>query len=202
MKDIYLIGGGGHCRSCIDVIESMGTFKIKGIFDTQLEKGKSILGYKVLGDDESISNICPSGFSAIVTIGQIKNSESRLMIYKKLLSLGANLETIISKKAYVSSHASIGSGSIVMHGAIVNASAKIKENCIINSKALVEHDAIIEAHTHISTGSNVNGGVTIGERVFIGSNSTVKNNIKIGHQSIIGAGQIVLDDLPPFSMIK
>jgi len=33
MEDIILIGGGGHCRSVIDVIESENKFLIRGIVD-------------------------------------------------------------------------------------------------------------------------------------------------------------------------
>ena len=33
MKEIILIGGGGHCKSVIDVIESEGQFEIVGIVD-------------------------------------------------------------------------------------------------------------------------------------------------------------------------
>ena len=31
MKSLLLIGGGGHCHSCIDVIEASGIYKIKGL---------------------------------------------------------------------------------------------------------------------------------------------------------------------------
>ena len=33
MKQIILIGGGGHCKSCIDVIENGNKYKIRGIID-------------------------------------------------------------------------------------------------------------------------------------------------------------------------
>jgi len=31
MKSLLLIGGGGHCRSCIDFIEEEGKYQIAGI---------------------------------------------------------------------------------------------------------------------------------------------------------------------------
>jgi hypothetical protein len=33
MKKIILVGGGGHCKSCIDVIENENKYKIIGIID-------------------------------------------------------------------------------------------------------------------------------------------------------------------------
>ena len=31
MKSIILIGNGGHCKSCIDVLENSSEFQIKGL---------------------------------------------------------------------------------------------------------------------------------------------------------------------------
>ena len=38
MKKIILIGGGGHCKSCIDVIESEKKYTIKGILEKKSKK--------------------------------------------------------------------------------------------------------------------------------------------------------------------
>ncbi|UEB50194.1 PglD-related sugar-binding protein [Campylobacter curvus] len=42
MQDIVLVGGGGHCKSVIDVIELENKFKILGIIDTAENVGKKI----------------------------------------------------------------------------------------------------------------------------------------------------------------
>ena len=54
MKNLYLIGGGGHCHSCIDVIEQENKYQIKGIFDLPDKIDKEVLGYKVIGTDREI----------------------------------------------------------------------------------------------------------------------------------------------------
>ena len=36
MKKLILIGAGGHCKSCIDVIENQNKFKVEGLIDNQL----------------------------------------------------------------------------------------------------------------------------------------------------------------------
>tara|TARA_B100000795_G_scaffold218808_1_gene172986 strand:+ start:1469 stop:1654 length:186 start_codon:yes stop_codon:yes gene_type:complete len=51
MKKIILIGGGGHCKSVIDVIEQEKKYKISGIVDKSKSLGAKILGYKVIGND-------------------------------------------------------------------------------------------------------------------------------------------------------
>lgn len=193
MRELVLIGGGGHCKACIDVIEQEARYKIIGILDKPGLLGQQVLGYKVIGTDNDLSNFRQAYF--LITIGQIKNSEPKKRICQQLVSKGLQLATIISPKAYVSRTAVIGAGTIVMHHAVVNSSAKIADNNIINTGAIIEHETSIGSHCHISTSSVVNGGCKIGNGVFVGSNAVIANQIKITDDVIIGAGSVVVNHL-------
>jgi sugar O-acyltransferase (sialic acid O-acetyltransferase NeuD family) len=184
MKKLYLIGGGGHCRSCIDVIEETKEYTIAGIFDVASEVGKNVLGYPVIDIDENIPKYMSDGNFFLITVGQIKSPDLRI----KLFELNLNFATVISPRAYVSKHAKVGAGTIIMHDSLVNTGVCIGNNCIINSKALIEHDSVIGNHCHISTGAIINGDCVIGDRTFIGSNSTIKNGKKIEAGSLISYG--------------
>ena len=198
MKEkIILIGGGGHCKSCIDVIEQEGRFEIAGIVErAELSGLPSVLGFPIVGEDDDLPDLRKRYDYALVTVGQIKTSRSRVRIYKMIKKLEFSLPKIVSPTAYVSPHASVGEGTIVMHHALVNAGAEIGANCIINTKALVEHDAIVEDHCHISTGAVINGGVRVGSGTFFGSNSVTKEYISIGTNSVIGCGAKVMKNIP------
>ena len=52
MKDIILIGGGGHCHSCIDVIEAEGKYRILGVLELPELLGSKIMDYEVIGTDD------------------------------------------------------------------------------------------------------------------------------------------------------
>jgi sugar O-acyltransferase (sialic acid O-acetyltransferase NeuD family) len=175
---IILVGGGGHCVSCIDIIEQDGKFEIAGIVDANNSRNQ-VLGYPVLGCDNDLPILRKSYQHALVTIGQIKSPVTRIKLYEQLTLLGFNLPIIISPRAYVSKHSVIGDGSIIMHDALINAQAEIGNNCIINTKALIEHDSTIGSHCHISTGAIINGGVTVGHGVFVGSNAVVRQSVQI-----------------------
>ncbi len=196
-KEIILIGGGGHCRSCIDVIEQQNVYKILGILDIEEKIGCTISGYKIVGTDENISKYAKLGFDFLITIGQIHSSEKRRKIYSVLREMQLKLAVIVSPISYTSQKAQIGDGTIIHHHALVNAGARIGTNCIINSKSLVEHDAVIEDHCHVSTGAVINGGTTIGKGCFVGSNATVKNGVHVGENCVIGAGVKVMENLNP-----
>jgi sugar O-acyltransferase (sialic acid O-acetyltransferase NeuD family) len=192
---IILVGGGGHCRSCIDVIEQDGRYNIAGIIDIPEKLGEKVLSYEVLGSDDDLPEIAKKHNNFLITLGYISSPAKRIRIYNLLKSFNVKLPVIISPLAYVSKHAKIGEGSIVMHQAIVNAGAKIGVNCIINSKALIEHDAQIKDNNHISTGAIVNGGCKIESNCLIGSKAILKQSIKIEHSTIIGAGAVVTKNI-------
>ncbi len=201
MEDsLILIGGGGHCKACIDVIESSGLYKIAGIVDKPDKIGNDILGYKIIGNDENLPDLIGNYKNVLITIGQIQNHHKRLEIFESAKRLKGHFPTIVSKFAYVSTHAIVDEGTIIMHNALINARASIGKNCIINTKALIEHDARIEDHCHISTGVIINGGCRIAKKTFIGSGSITKQGIKIGEGSIIGAGSIVINDIPDHTL--
>ena len=191
MQEILLIGDGGHCKSVIDVIEQEGKFLIAGIVADTKSKVTNILGHKVIGDDSKLQNLSKTYKYALITVGQIYSSETRIRLFSLLTDLGYILPSIISPRAYVSIHASIGSGTIIMHDALVNANAIVKDNCIINSKAIIEHDSIIHNHCHISTNAAINGNVIVGEGCFIGSGAITKHSIEIKKNSFFKAGALI-----------
>jgi len=194
-QPIILIGGGGHCKSCIDVIEQEGNYQIVGILDLPEMLGKEILGYEIIGTDDDLPKFLKTVNNYLVTIGQIKSPAKRITLWQIVKKSGATLPVIISPHAHVAKSSNIEEGTIIMHQAIVNSEARIGVNCIINSNALIEHETSIGDFCHISTGAIVNGQSSVGNRCFVGSNSTISNNVCIVDDAIISAGSIVLKDI-------
>lgn len=187
---LILIGGGGHCKSVIEVAESAG-YEIKGILDMPDEVGKEVLpGHKVIGTDDDIPQYVDKA-EFVITVGFIKNPAIRIKLYNKVKEAGGKLATVIASTAHVSKYSTIGEGTVVMHQAFVNAGAHIGANCIINTFCNIEHDAQIGDQCHISTGTMVNGECKIGENCFIGSQSVCANCIDIASDIIVGAGSVV-----------
>ena len=194
-EPLLLVGPGGHAQACIDVIEQQGRFTVAGLVGRAEEVGTSVLGYSVVGTDDDLPRLVAEFSRGLITVGYIKTPEPRIRLFGLLQSIGCEMPTIVSPEAYVSPHADIGAGSIVMHGAVVNAGATVGRNCIINSQALVEHGVTVADHCHIATSAAVNSGVQIGEATFIGSGSSVRQCLSIGEHCLIGMGQRVLEDL-------
>ncbi len=191
MEGIILIGGGGHCRSVIDVIEQENRFQIAGIIDQRELLGCRVLNYEVIGSDDDLQNLSQTFKYAFITIGQIKSPNLRMKLFEAAKKAGFILPIIISPRAYISKYATVEEGTVVMHDAVINSNANIGKNCIINTKALIEHDSSIEDNCHISTGAIINGGVMIEKNCFIGSGVATKEVITIKKDSFIKMGSIV-----------
>ena len=189
MKPLIFIGGGGHCQSVIEVAESIGC-TIKGILDVPSEVGKQVLGYSIVGTDDAIADYVET-CEFVITVGFIKNPALRIKLFDKVLSEGGTLATLIASTAYVSSHAKIGKGTVVMHHTFVNAGAQVGENVILNTHCNIEHNACVGHHCHVSTGVMVNGDCIIGNNCFIGSQSVLANGISICDDVLVGAGSLV-----------
>ena len=192
MESIILIGAGGHCLSCIDVIRSAKNYEIIGILDTSEKVGNVVSGIKIIGTDDDIQVLVKKHNNFLISIGQIKSSEKRIRIYETVKKYGGNLPVVISPNAYVSPSVIVGEGSIIMHNTLINAEAVIGKCCIINTGALIEHEAVIGDFCHVSTHAVVNGQVTVGKKSFLGSNSVVANNISLPDDIIVAAGACIL----------
>jgi sugar O-acyltransferase (sialic acid O-acetyltransferase NeuD family) len=188
---LILIGAGGHARACIEVIEQQGQYQIVGLVGLQEELHSQHLGYEVIASDAALAQLAKSTPYALITTGQVQTAKLRMRLYQQATQCGFQMPVIVAPTAYVSQHAILGAGSVVMHGAIINAGAKVGNNCIINSRALIEHDTTVEDHCHISTGAILNGGVCVGGGSFIGSGCVVREGLSIGKDCLVGIGLTV-----------
>lgn len=198
---IVVLGAGGHARACVDVVEREGRFRIAALVGLAEEVGSFVLGYPVRAESD-LEELRRAAESALVAVGQIRSASARVRLFEMAERGGFKFPPVISPFAYVSPHASIGEGTIVMHGAVINAGARVGRNCIVNSRSLVEHDVTIGDHCHLSTGAVLNGGVRTGERTFIGSGAVVREGVTIGADCVVGMGERVFEDAPAGAAIR
>jgi sugar O-acyltransferase (sialic acid O-acetyltransferase NeuD family) len=193
-QTVLLLGAGGHARACVDLIEQHGGYTIAGLVGLEAEVGSTVLGYPVLGTDAQLPELLGRYGAGLVTMGQIKSAAPRVRLFEQLTRHAATRPAIVSPRAYVSPHATLGQGTVVLPGAAVIAGATVGRNCIINSMALVEHDAVVGDHCHVATGARLNSAVHVGDRTFIGSGSVIRQGIRIGCDCVLGMGTMLTHD--------
>ncbi len=197
LSKLVLIGGGGHCKSVIDVAKRMDCFEEIVVTDQNVERGVKVLGCTVVGTDDCLAELHQQGFEyAFVTVGSVKINQLREKIANKVKVLGYQFPVIRDPSAIVSDSAIIGDGTFIGKNVVINADAKIGKHCIINTGAIIEHECNIDDFTHISVGTTLCGEVNIGKNCMIGSRSSVIQCLKIGDNCVVGAGAVVINNLP------
>ena len=195
------IGAGGHAKILVELLEQVGEYyEMVGFTDVQRERwGTELMGYPILGGDEVLAELHAKGVqAAFIGVGAVDGAGTRLRakLFRQAVDLGFQMPTLIHTKGVVSPRATIGVGSVVMAGTVVSADVRVGDNVVIYSGAIIEHDSVVHNHVHMSPGVHLAGGVHIEEGAFIGIGASVIHGIRVGRWTTIGAGTVVLRDLP------
>lgn len=194
---VVLIGGGTQLSYSIDIIEKQGLHSIIGILDSDKEIGAEFFGYKIIGRQESISDIITIyGIEGcIITIG---DNWSRKKIYQQISNLAPNLSwpNAIHPSVIIANYVTIGKGILVMAGVIINSGATIGDFTNFYTNCNIEHDCHIDDFSSVSAGVVLGGKVKIGKYSAISLNATVFDRLIIGDNSVIGAASLVTKNIP------
>ena len=141
VKEIVLVGFGGHAKSVIDSIEGMKTYKIAGYVDCA--DVPDYKGYTRIGSDADLEKLYAQGIrDAVLTIGFMGRSKRRNQLYEYMKKIGYRFPVIVDQSAIIASDAVIQEGTYIGKRAVVNADAKIGRMCIINTGAIIEHECV------------------------------------------------------------
>lgn len=194
-KPIIIIGAGGHAKVVIDVAQSLG---IKILFATDIDitlHGTDILGVRVAGNDECISEHLPSSVYLANGIGALANTRSRRNVFEKWAANKYTFLSLIHPRATVSTNAVIEAGAQCMAGSVIQPGARICRNSVINTGACIDHDTKISEHSFIGPGVVTGGNVVVQSDAFIGAGAVILPNISVGTNAVVGAGSVVIRNI-------
>ena len=192
-RPLVIIGGGGHGGCLCDVAEAAGWF-VAGFIDTVHEPGRSVLGRPVLGGDERIED---ESFRREFAFGLgIGEPAVRRRYGRRLVSLGAQLPSIVHPSAFVSSHAALGQGVLLMGFNAINHRSVVGDFTAFDWHATLGHHGLVGEAAFLSPGVHVAGHVRLGDEVYLGTGCQVVPKVSIGAKTVVGAGATVTADLP------
>lgn len=187
MKELIIIGAGGHGKVVADIAINIGYESVKFLDDN--ERIEYCGSFAVVGRSWEVERYDCDIFVAI------GNAEIRQRIQKRLEEDNKKIPVLIHPKAVVARDIEIGNGSVVMAGTVINSGSRIGKGCIVNTCSSVDHDCKIMDYVHISVGAHVAGTVNIGCRTWIGAGAVISNNLAIAGDCIIGAGAAVVRNI-------
>lgn len=200
MKEVIIIGAGGHAKVIIDIILQRkkilnDNLLIKGILDDSFNENeeKDLFGIPIIGKVNKVLELS-SDIYYVIAIGNNSIRKKIAQNYKEIKYI-----TLIHPKAIIAENVNLEIGTAVMAGSIINSYTKIGRHCIINTGSIIEHDNIIKDYVHISPGVILCGGVIVEEETWIGAGSTIIQGLRIGKNVIIGAGTVTIKDVEDFS---
>ena len=191
--DLVVVGASGHGMVVCDIVgAARAGQRAVGFVDVNPSlHGTRVLDLPVVGTIEEMA----SRGVRHVAMG-IGDNAARRRVFARVLELGLQPVTAIHPSAVISTHATVGRGTVVMANATINVAADIGENVIINTAANVDHHCVIGAHAHVAPGAILAGNVRIGEETLVGAGAVVIPGISIGARCVVGAGAVVTASVP------
>lgn len=200
---ILVYGGGGHGKALIDLLRTLGVYRVVAIIDDGLTPGGEIMNIPVRGGADQLAVLYTQGVRlAVNAVGGIGNLPIRLKVFQRLQEAGFTCPTVIHPSAVVEPSAHLGEGIQVMPLAYVGSQAQIGYGVIVNTGAIVSHDCQIGDYANLSPGAILAGEVQVGSGVLIGMGATLNLRVKVGSRARIGNGATVKSDVPEGGVVR
>ncbi len=191
-----LFGAGEHASVIADIARSAG-HELVGLVDENPAK-PGIEGVP-LYPDARLAARQHAGAAWCVSIG---DNYTRATVVARLMNLlpDARFTALIHRSATIASGVEIGDGTVVMAGAIINPGTRIGRHCIVNTGACLDHDNLLEDYASVAPGVTTGGKVSIGFGTAVCIGACIQHGVSIGKRTVIGAGSVVLSDIPEASV--
>jgi acetyltransferase EpsM len=200
---LVIYGGGGHSKALIDLLRAIDSYRIVGIVDDGLKKGREIMNVAVLGGAEVLPSLVQDGVQqAVNAVGGIGDVNSRIQVFKRLEAQAFEFPNLVHPSAWVEPSASLHAGVQVFPHAYIGSEARLGLGVIVNTGAVVSHECSLADYVNIAPGAMLAGNVDIGEGVLVGMGVTINLNVRVGAGAKIGNSAVVKTDVPEGQVVR
>jgi sugar O-acyltransferase (sialic acid O-acetyltransferase NeuD family) len=200
MKVILLGAANPETGRMIKAVESaQPNFKVLGFIDNDPnKKGTTFLGFPVFGGFEVLDDLVNEDtyFVNLIT----GSTRTRYETSRYMAQKGCKFTNIIHPSIDLTM-TTMGIGNYIQEGVIIQAGATIGNNSSIHINALIAHEVMIGNSVFIAHACSISGGVQIEDGVFVGTNATIVPRLRIGRWATIGAGAVVIEDVPDYATV-
>ena len=183
MEKLLLVGSGGFGRVVLEHASRL--YDCAFLDDGTLT---SVDGTPVIGKIKDLESLFPEYKLLLVTIG---NNALREKIYKQAAEIGYSFPNIIVPSAYISPHAVLGAGVVILNNACVQNNARVGSGTILNAGVEAHQDSVIGDYCLIYANSVIRSLAHVGNRAWIGSTATVSTGASVPNDSVIEDGAVV-----------
>lgn len=196
MKDLIILGTQVHAREMIEIVDRVNAvqkrWNLIGFIATdsdELEREKEIEGFPVLGLIDEVA----------------RRPNADLVPVEGFPRTGAvpeeQLVSLVDPSTFVSRTATIGKGCVIYPNCYIGYHAKIHDRVFCLSGSIINHDDVIENEVTITSGVILAGNLHVESKVYLGQGCSVRPFTRVGRNSLIGMGAVVVKDVPPNSVM-
>jgi sugar O-acyltransferase (sialic acid O-acetyltransferase NeuD family) len=197
MKPLVIFGAGeiaevAHFYFTHDARRTVAAFTVDGAY----LKDKSFCGLPVVAFEEVQQRFASATHDCFVAMSYAKINALRAQKCAEAKARGYALASYVSSKATLWPGFTPGANCFILEDNTLQPFAALGDNVTLWSGNHIGHHARIGANCFITSHVVISGGVEVGDHAFIGVNATVRDHVKIGARAVIGAGSLVLEDVP------
>ncbi|HEX9431866.1 MAG TPA: acetyltransferase [Burkholderiales bacterium] len=197
MKPLVIFGAGDIAELAHFYFTHDGRVPVAAFtVDAPYVKSERFCGQPVVAFEELAAAFPPQANDFFVALSYAKINALRAQKCAAAKALGYRLRTYVSSKATVWEGFEPGENCFILEDNTLQPFVRVGSNVTLWSGNHIGHHAVLGANCFITSHVVISGGVEVGENAFIGVNATIRDHVKIGARSVIGAGSLVLQDVP------
>lgn len=201
LKKILLAGNAITAEVLCAYLHRDSRYEVGGLtVDDEFTSQGGVSGYRTVGLSKATSAFSPKTYRVIMAIGYDNLNRTREAVFKRLKSIGYEIETYIHPHARVYTDHPVGEGSVILPGAVVEPRVRVGANTMLWSNVTLAHDSRVDNHCWVATGAVVSGQAKIRRNTFLGIGCTVVNAVTVEEFNVVGAAAMVSSDTVPYSV--
>ncbi|MFB9265929.1 acetyltransferase [Bradyrhizobium erythrophlei] len=172
-------------------------FTVDGAFLKQTEfRGRPVVAF-----EDVAGRFAPEQYEMFVAVSYAKVNAVRTEKVAAARAKGYRLATYLSSRATTFPGFEPQENCFILEDNTIQPFARIGSNVTLWSGNHIGHHSTIEDDVFLASHIVVSGGVRIGQGTFVGVNVTIRDHVTIGKKCVLGAGALILEDQPDFSVV-
>jgi len=194
VRDLLILGIGVHAAEMVEIVDRVNrvapTWNLLGFLSADEKRiGERLNGLTVVGSARSLAD-----FPDADLVPDNDWPRSLPIDHRRLVSL-------VDPGAFVSRSARIGVGTVIYPHCFVGLDARVGDFVFCLSGSAINHHCVLEDRVVVATGVSLAGSVHVEADCYLGQACTVRQYVRIGQNSLIGMGAVVIHDVPPNSVM-